>query len=72
MGRIGQTEYGELVGEAKEFLAGRSIGVQSRLSRLMAEAADRKDFELAAVYRDRLRALTYIQGSQTVRTVWLP
>jgi excinuclease ABC subunit C len=32
----------------------------------MAEAAERRDFELAAVYRDRLRALTYIQGSQTV------
>ena len=32
----------------------------------MAEAADAQDFELAAVYRDRLRALTYIQGSQSV------
>jgi excinuclease ABC subunit C len=32
----------------------------------MAEAAENRDFELAAVYRDRLRALTYIQGSQTV------
>ena len=32
----------------------------------MAEAAEAQDFELAAVYRDRLRALTYIQGSQTV------
>ena len=32
----------------------------------MAEAAEKQDFELAAVYRDRLRALTYIQGSQTV------
>ena len=66
VGRIGEHEYGELVGEAKEFLAGRSTGVQSRLSRSMAEAAERRDFELAAVYRDRLRALTYIQGSQTV------
>ncbi|HEX3424321.1 MAG TPA: excinuclease ABC subunit UvrC [Sphingomicrobium sp.] len=66
VGRISEKDYGELVGEAKEFLAGRSTGVQSRLSRLMAEAADRQDFELAAVYRDRLRALTYIQGSQTV------
>jgi excinuclease ABC subunit C len=64
--RIGQQDYGELVDEAKEFLAGKSIGVQSRLSRLMAEAAERQDYELAAVYRDRLRALTYIQGSQTV------
>lgn len=66
VGRIDQADYGELVGEAKEFLAGRSTGVQARLSKLMAEAADRQDFELAAVYRDRLRALTYIQGSQTV------
>jgi excinuclease ABC subunit C len=66
VGRISSEEYGELVGEAKEFLSGKSTGVQSRLSRLMAEAAERRDFELAAVYRDRLRALTYIQGSQTV------
>jgi excinuclease ABC subunit C len=32
----------------------------------MAEAAEKQDYELAAVYRDRLRALTYIQGTQTV------
>jgi len=66
VGRISVQDYGELVGVAKEFLAGKSIGVQARLSRSMAEAAERQDFELAAVYRDRLRALTYIQGSQTV------
>src|SRR5213075_3277359 len=66
VGRISEQDYGDLVEEAKEFLSGKSIGVQSRLSKLMAEAAERQDFELAAVYRDRLRALTYIQGSQTV------
>src|SRR5215218_5419614 len=66
VGRIAEAEYAELVGEAKEFLAGKSTGVQSRLSRSMADAAGRQDYELAAVYRDRLRALTYIQGSQTV------
>jgi len=66
VGRITDEEYGELVGEAKEFLSGKSTGVQSRLSRLMAQAAEKQDYELAAVYRDRLRALTYIQGSQTV------
>ena len=66
VGRISERDYGDLVEEAKEFLSGKSIGVQSRLSKLMAEAAERQDFELAAVYRDRLRALTYIQGSQTV------
>src|SRR5690348_9078998 len=66
VGRISEQDYDELVDDAKAFLAGKSTGVQARLSKLMAEAADRKDFELAAVYRDRLRALTYIQGSQTV------
>src|SRR3954453_17253525 len=66
VGRIGEQEYAELVSEAKEFLSGKSTGVQGRLSKQMALAADRQDYELAAVYRDRLRALTYIQGSQTV------
>jgi len=66
VGRISAEDYGELVGEAKEFLSGKSTGVQSRLSKQMAIAAEKQDYELAAVYRDRLRALTYIQGSQTV------
>ena len=66
VGRIGEQDYGELVEEAKQFLAGKSTGVQGRLSHQMAQAAEKQDYELAAVYRDRLRALTYIQGSQTV------
>jgi excinuclease ABC subunit C len=64
--RIGREDYAELVADAKAFLAGRSTNVQSRLSHAMAAAAEAQDYELAAVYRDRLRALTYIQGSQTV------
>ena len=66
VGRIEPAAYGELVADAKQFLAGKSTGVQARLGKSMAEAADNQDYELAAVYRDRLRALTYIQGSQTV------
>jgi excinuclease ABC subunit C len=66
VGRIAEADYAELVDDAKAFLGGKSTNVQARLSKLMAEAADRRDYELAAVYRDRLRALTYIQGSQTV------
>jgi excinuclease ABC subunit C len=66
VGRIDAQNYDELVDDAKDFLAGKSTGVQARLSKLMTEAAERRDYELAAVYRDRLRALTYIQGSQTV------
>ena len=68
VGRISESDYAELVADAKAFLAGRSTGVQERLGRSMAEAADKRDFELAAVYRDRLRALTYVQGSQTIHS----
>ncbi len=66
VGRIEPPAYDELVEDAKAFLSGKSTGVQARLGKAMAEAADAHDFELAAIYRDRLRALTYIQGSQTV------
>ena len=66
VGRISEADYAELVADAKLFLAGKSTGVQARLGKQMAEAADKQDYELAAVYRDRLRALTYVQGSQTV------
>src|SRR5687767_2009825 len=66
VGRISEADYGELVEDAKNFLSGKSTGVQARLSKQMALAAEKQDYELAAVYRDRLRALTYIQGSQTV------
>jgi excinuclease ABC subunit C len=66
VGRIEADAYAELVADAQNFLAGKSTGVQARLGKSMAEAADKQDYELAAVYRDRLRALTYIQGSQTV------
>ena len=66
VGRIEQAAYAELVDDAKSFLAGKSTGVQAKLGKAMADAAEAQDFELAAVYRDRLRALTYIQGSQTV------
>jgi len=66
VGRIEQSDYAELVEDAKNFLSGKSTGVQARLGKLMADAAEAQDYELAAIYRDRLRALTYIQGSQSV------
>src|SRR5688572_2668365 len=66
VGRISQEAYAELVADAKDFLAGKSTQVQQKLGRLMEEASRNLDFELAAVYRDRLRALTFIQGSQAI------
>jgi len=66
VGKIDEAAYGELVADAKAFLGGKSTQVQQKLGKLMTEAAEAMDFEMAAVYRDRLRALTFIQGSQAI------
>ncbi|MGN6819590.1 MAG: excinuclease ABC subunit UvrC [Sphingomonas sp.] len=66
VGRIGTAEYAELVGDAKDFLAGKSTKVQTKLGVQMTAAAEAMDFELAAVLRDRLKALTFIQGTQAI------
>jgi excinuclease ABC subunit C len=66
VGRIDEAGYDELVRDAKEFLSGRSTKIQAKLQALMVEASEAMNFELAAVYRDRLRALTYVQGSQAI------
>ena len=64
--RISKEDYAELVEDAKAFLAGKSTQVQRRLSGQMQAAAEAMDFELAAILRDRLKALTFIQGTQAI------
>jgi excinuclease ABC subunit C len=66
VGKIDTEAYGELVADAKAFLSGKSTQVQKKLGDAMTVAAEAMDYEMAAIYRDRLRALTYIQGSQAI------
>ena len=66
VGRIDAADYGELVADTKAFLSGRSTEVQKKLGDAMQRASADLDFELAAIYRDRLRALTFIQSGQAV------
>jgi excinuclease ABC subunit C len=66
VGRIDEAGYAELVDDARQFLTGRSQQVQRKLGERMAAAAGQQDYELAAVLRDRLKALTSIQGSQAI------
>ncbi|GGB36723.1 UvrABC system protein C [Sphingomonas metalli] len=66
VGRIDKTGYAELVEDAKTFLAGKSTQVQAKLGAQMQAAAEAMDFELAALLRDRLRALTFVQGTQAI------
>ena len=66
VGRIDQHGYAELVSDARDFLQGKSTKVQAKLGEQMQAAAENLDFELAAILRDRLKALTFIQGSQAI------
>jgi len=66
VGRVTPEDYAELVQDSKDFLAGKSSQVQLKLAAAMNEAAEAMDYELAAVFRDRLRSLTFIQGSQAI------
>ncbi len=64
--RISPDAYADLVADAKSFLGGKSTQVQTKLGAQMEAAAQALDFESAAIMRDRLRALTFIQGSQAI------
>ena len=59
-------EYAALVREANAFLSGRSKAVKDELAGEMEKASQALDFERAAVYRDRLAALSAIQAHQGV------
>jgi len=66
VGRISETAYATLVDEAREFLSGRSQHIKSRLTDRMTAASDALEFETAAAYRDRIRALAHIQARQGI------
>jgi excinuclease ABC subunit C len=66
VGRIGQEDYAKLVAQADEFLAGRSHEVQVELGGRMQDASAALDYETAALYRDRIRALTQVQARQDI------
>src|SRR5690606_17925048 len=71
VGRIDVAGYAELVRQAKDFLGGKSSAVQQEMERQMQAASDDLDFERAAMLRDRLRAATFIQGSQAINAAGL-
>jgi excinuclease ABC subunit C len=68
VGRIAPEHYAALIEEAKGFLNGRSADVQARLAVEMEAASTALDFEAAAMLRDRIRALSMVQGHQDIYT----
>ena len=64
--QISEADYREAVEQAQLFLSGDSQQIQRRFAAVMQEASDNLEFELAAQYRDRIRALTRVQAHQDI------
>jgi excinuclease ABC subunit C len=71
VGRISEADYAADVAQARDFLKGRSSRIQQALSKRMHEAAERQEYEAAAVFRDRIRALSQIQSRQDINLLKL-
>ena len=65
-GKISKSDYSKLVASADEFLRGRSEEVQKKLSKEMILASKEMNYELAASYRDRIKAISRIQSIQGI------
>ncbi|TYC55876.1 excinuclease ABC subunit UvrC [Rhodobacterales bacterium] len=65
-GEIDADDYAGLVAEAKAFLSGRSQLIKKQLAEQMEAASADLEFERAAIYRDRLTALSHVQAHQGI------
>ena len=65
-GEISAADYAALVGETRDFLSGRSSSVKAHIQEAMGRSAEELDFERAAVFRDRLSALSHVQAQQGI------
>ena len=66
VGKVNQSDYAALVGDATNFLNGKTTTVQSNLAKTMTAASEAMEFERAAALRDRIKALTQVQQTQGI------
>jgi len=66
VGKISKEDYAKNADQARAFLTGDSRAIQQEFKKLMEAASEDMDFELAAEYRDRIRALASIQSHQDI------
>lgn len=64
--KISQEEYRERVQQVIEFLEGRGLALVEQLQEQMNQAAEKLDFEKAAVLRDRITSLRHVQNKVSV------
>ncbi len=63
-GLISAQDYGEIVGKAADFLGGKYAPVIDELNARMKEASLQMNYERAALYRDRMRAVEAVMQKQ--------
>jgi len=66
VGHVDEINYKKTVGDAVNFISGKSRRIQKKLSTEMEIASKELDYEKAAIARDRIKALTQIQSSQKI------
>ncbi len=66
VGKVSRDEYAAQVAEARDFLEGKSKAVQERMAARMQAASDAQEYELAAGYRDRVKALSFVSARQDI------
>jgi excinuclease ABC subunit C len=68
-GKISPQEYAEALEEAVSFLKGSSANIQKILTQKMMQAAEAMQYEKAARYRDRIRAIQGLAENQKVVSI---
>ncbi|MBN43545.1 MAG: excinuclease ABC subunit C [Alphaproteobacteria bacterium] len=66
VGEVSTEDYNILLDQARSFLTGRSREVQEEMAAKMQDASKKMEFEAAARFRDRIRAMTQIQSNQDI------
>ncbi len=66
VGSVSGLEYAEQVKGVRDFMDGKSEDIKKELAALMDDASNNMDFERAALYRDRIQALSTIQAKQDI------
>lgn len=66
VGLISEEDYRRDVTHATMFLQGREQQVMDELGQKMMAAAETEEYELAAIYRDRMQSLRQVQAKQFV------
>lgn len=65
-GKVSEEEYGEMIHDVLTFLRGSFSDVRRSLTERMNEASENLFFESAAIYRDRINALSKLWQKQKV------